>query len=178
MTDPRAVWCPFCRARPGDPCRYLNGNPMFDDKDCVVLRFHVARKREANAAGQQRDDEVVEADALPCRLTRELGMEGGRHSDVEGSAVGLTHGTADSTMRSMTRRPFTPSRYQIAVLDTLEDTGSRHVSGMGGHPASLTRALREMEQRGLVGRNLHDKWYIRPAGSEMLALNRKEPEDG
>lgn len=67
---------------------------------------------ESDPAGQQRDDEVVEADALACRFSCEQTMQLGRHPDVEGSAVVLTHGTADSTMMCMeTKSIYRPGSF-------------------------------------------------------------------
>jgi hypothetical protein len=44
---------------------------------------------------------VVQADALARSFGGQLGVERWRHAHVEGSAVGLIHGTRDSTILSM-----------------------------------------------------------------------------
>ena len=62
-------------------------------------RFVVLSQREVGAPGQQRDDEVVEADVLGFGQLREVGVEPSSQPDVRDSAVvnHLRHGTACST---------------------------------------------------------------------------------
>ncbi|MCA1571089.1 MAG: MarR family winged helix-turn-helix transcriptional regulator [Chloroflexi bacterium] len=68
--------------------------------------------------------------------------------------------------------------YQLAVLSTLWGSDHKHVRDMGGHLSSLTRALRVMEQRGLVSRNLHDQWYLLPAGRARVEAHMLAHYDG
>lgn len=58
--------------------------------------------------------------------------------------------------------------YQHAVLVTLATRDRAHVRAMGGSAPHLTRALRSMEERRLVGRNSHDEWYLRPEGRDAI----------
>lgn len=59
------------------------------------------------------------------------------------------------------------TRYKLSVLSTLN-----HRSGtardLGDHPSHFERACREMEQAGLVAKNLHDEWRLQTAGQETL----------
>ena len=63
--------------------------------------------------------------------------------------------------------------YKLAVLHTLAWNPGTSRS-LGDSPAHFERACREMEQAGLVARNLHDVWRIRPAGTEALERARAE----
>jgi hypothetical protein len=57
--------------------------------------------------------------------------------------------------------------YKRAVLKTLElHKGTSKT--LGDNPSHFERACREMEQAGLVGRNLHDVWYIKAAGRAVV----------
>ncbi len=63
------------------------------------------------------------------------------------------------------------SRYQRAVLHTLSmlprPTVARH---LGGHPSSLTFALRHLEELGLAARDLHEQWRITEKGRTQLLV--------
>lgn len=97
---------------------------MLERSDSVV-------ELEADAAGEQRHDEMVEADALGVRLSGELSVQGGGHSDEELSAgfhakkiphTVLTSGIGTDTVLSMPAAHTTPKfsasqRIQVLVTD-------------------------------------------------------------
>ena len=75
----------------------------------------------------------------------------------------------DETERKLSRRRrrFKLTPYRLAVLGTLRMHPSTSASA-GDSPAHFEAACRVMEQNGLVARNLHDVWRLRPAGEQAL----------
>lgn len=107
---------------------------------------------EPDPAGQQRHDELVEANALLSGLGCELGVQAGRHSDEELAAgfhaekiphTVLTDDTVGGIVSPMLKYSFAPQN------NSFHGVGG-HINGLG-HPHKVTTKSEKGERLEKLG---------------------------